>query len=218
MYFHPFLSPRAFSFLSLLFSIQNSPFPFTTLYSKGFYSTKSSRIKTSFLSDRLLNLFHLLLGFLVDKFGRYKPVVIMTLILNAIFHHALMVIPQQEIPGQMPSAFVMRHPETGKVEVWWSPCPSRECPEEEELAVVVDQCLDHCLLLEQNPKIEIVPPPTNIPFLLPNNKQEVDDLNFQLKKKNIALTSKNRSSSGGGGTTDIYSSSTTESTAFVDGG
>jgi hypothetical protein len=102
------------------------------------------------------------------------------------------------------------------VEVWWSPCPSRECPEEEEINVVVDQCLDHCLLLEQNPKIEIAPPPTNAPIRLPNNKQEVDDLSFQLKKKSILLNSKNRSGDGGGN--DAYSSSTTEGTAFVDGG
>ncbi|EDS32628.1 conserved hypothetical protein [Culex quinquefasciatus] len=93
-------------------------------------------------------------GFLVDKFGRYKPVVIMSLLLNALFHHSLMLIPQQEIPGKLPEAYVMRHPETGNVEVWWSPCPSRECPDSEEIDVVVDQCLDHCLLHEQNPKIE----------------------------------------------------------------
>lgn len=38
-------------------------------------------------------------GFFVDKFGKYKPVVILTLLLNAVFHHALFMIPQQEIPG-----------------------------------------------------------------------------------------------------------------------
>lgn len=41
----------------------------------------------------------------------------MSLLLNALFHHSLMMIPQQEIPGTVPSAFVMRHPETGNVEV-----------------------------------------------------------------------------------------------------
>lgn len=41
----------------------------------------------------------------MDKFGKYKPVVIMTLLLNAVFHHALFIIPQQEIPGTMPSAY-----------------------------------------------------------------------------------------------------------------
>lgn len=56
-------------------------------------------------------------GFLVDKFGKYKPVVIMSLLLNAIFHHSLMLIPQQEIPGQVPNAYVMKHPVTGSVEV-----------------------------------------------------------------------------------------------------
>lgn len=56
-------------------------------------------------------------GFLVDKFGKYKPVVIMSLLLNAIFHHSLMLIPQQEIPGTVPNAYVMKHPVTGNVEV-----------------------------------------------------------------------------------------------------
>lgn len=54
-------------------------------------------------------------------------------------------------------------------QVWWSPCPSRECPEEEELHVIVDQCLPHCLLLEQNPKIEIAPSAQRA--IINNNKQ-----------------------------------------------
>ncbi|XP_055376388.1 uncharacterized protein LOC129608737 isoform X2 [Condylostylus longicornis] len=97
-------------------------------------------------------------GFLVDKFGKYKPVVVMSLVLNAIFHHSLLYIPQQEIPGTMPAAYVIRHPDTGDAELWWSPCPSRECPEEKEMMLIVDQCFDHCLLFEQNPKIEILSP------------------------------------------------------------
>ncbi|KAH8403061.1 hypothetical protein KR222_003764, partial [Zaprionus bogoriensis] len=93
-------------------------------------------------------------GFLVDKFGKYKPVVVMSLLLNAIFHHSLLFIPQQEIPGVVPSAFVMRHPDSGDIEVWWSPCPSRECPEETELELAVHQCVDYCLLQEQmNPQL-----------------------------------------------------------------
>jgi len=56
-------------------------------------------------------------GFLVDKFGKYKPVVVMSLLLNAIFHHSLLFIPQQEIPGVVPSAFVLRHPDSGDIEV-----------------------------------------------------------------------------------------------------
>lgn len=56
-------------------------------------------------------------GFLVDKFGKYKPVVVMSLLLNALFHHSLLFIPQQEIPGVMPAAYVIRHPQTGNVEV-----------------------------------------------------------------------------------------------------
>lgn len=142
-------------------------------------------------------------GFLVDKFGRYKPVVIMSLLLNALFHHSLLLIPQQEIPGKLPEAYVMRHPETGNVEVWWSPCPSRECPEEEEIDVVVDQCLDHCLLHEQNPKIEVVPPPTFAPILPPSDVGEKDDLPLLINKP---ANRKNRT----GDVLNSYSSSTTE--------
>lgn len=102
--------------------------------------------------------------------------------LNALFHHALFIIPQQEIPGQMPSAFIMRHPTSGNVEVWWSPCPSRECPEEEEINIVVDSCVDYCLLLEQNPKIEIIAQsPTKNPSS--NRNDDFDDLNFKVSKK-----------------------------------
>lgn len=58
-----------------------------------------------------------LLGFLIDKFGHYKTVVIFSLMLNGLFHYALVLIPQMEIPGKMPVAYVLRHPQTGKVEV-----------------------------------------------------------------------------------------------------
>ncbi|KAM8715678.1 hypothetical protein ACLKA7_002688 [Drosophila subpalustris] len=38
--------------------------------------------------------------------------------------------------------------------VWWSPCPSRECPEEPELDLAVHQCVDYCLMQEQmNPQL-----------------------------------------------------------------
>lgn len=119
-------------------------------------------------------------GFLVDKFGKYKPVVVMSLLLNALFHHSLMLIPQQEIPGTVPSAYVMRHPHSGNVEVWWSPCPSRECPELEEIDIVVDECFDHCLMLDLNPKIERAPPrePSNA-----NIDDPLDDLNLHITKK-----------------------------------
>lgn len=53
----------------------------------------------------------------MDRFGEYKPVVITALILNAAFHHSLLLIPHQETPGVMPSAYVMRHPLTKSVEV-----------------------------------------------------------------------------------------------------
>lgn len=66
--------------------------------------------------------------------------------------------------------------------MWWSPCPSRECPEEEEIDIVVDLCLDHCLLLEQNPKIEIISPPTNAPIRPTVDNGDIDNLNFHLTK------------------------------------
>lgn len=130
----------------------------------------------------------ILKGFLVDKFGKYKPVVVLSLLLNALFHHSLLFIPQQEIPGVVPAAYVMRHPQTGYVELWWSPCPSRECPEDEELDVIVDQCIDHCLLLEQNPKIENLLRATKIPPHMTTDLGEIDDLNFHLSKKKHGST------------------------------
>ncbi|GLG96438.1 Uncharacterized protein GBIM_03421 [Gryllus bimaculatus] len=99
-------------------------------------------------------------GYLIDKFGRYKPVVVFTLLLNALCHHSLMLIPQMEMPGDMPAAYVMRHPHTHKVEVWWSPCPSRECPVEEELDMILGSCLDHCTL---KPPPSAPPPPLPSP-------------------------------------------------------
>uniref|UniRef100_A0A8W7PM87 Major facilitator superfamily associated domain-containing protein n=1 Tax=Anopheles coluzzii TaxID=1518534 RepID=A0A8W7PM87_ANOCL len=151
-------------------------------------------------------------GFLVDKFGRYKPVVIMSLLLNALFHHSLLLIPQQEIPGKLPEAYVMRHPGTGNVEVWWSPCPSRECPEEEEIDIVVDQCLDHCLLQEQNPKIELAPPPTDLPLVVtpigdePNDPK--DDLDLYVRNKGKGNKNKTAdvlsSTSSSSSTTELY--------------
>lgn len=80
----------------------------------------------------------------------------------------------------MPSAFVMRHPTTGSVEVWWSPCPSRECPVNEEINIVVDSCVDYCLLVEPNPKIEVIPQsPTKSPIF---RNGDLDDLNFKVSK------------------------------------
>jgi len=56
-------------------------------------------------------------GYLIDKFGQYKFVMVLSLILNAVFHHSLLLIPHMETPGEMPSAYVMKHPETGQFEV-----------------------------------------------------------------------------------------------------
>lgn len=56
-------------------------------------------------------------GYLIDKFGQYKFVMVLSLILNAAFHHSLLLIPHMETPGEMPSAYVTKHPETGQFEV-----------------------------------------------------------------------------------------------------
>jgi len=53
----------------------------------------------------------------VDKLGHYKLVVILTLVLNALFHHALLLIPPMELPAKIPAAYVMRHPQDGQVDV-----------------------------------------------------------------------------------------------------
>ncbi|XP_047984965.1 uncharacterized protein LOC125225342 [Leguminivora glycinivorella] len=117
-------------------------------------------------------------GFLVDRFGEYKPVVITALILNAAFHHSLLLIPHQETPGMMPSAYVMRDPYKNSVEIWWSPCPSRECPDEDEqVDFVLDRCIDHCLLSE----------PTESPV---DPSDDKDDLDFHISRKfksNVSL-------------------------------
>ncbi|XP_034835100.1 major facilitator superfamily domain-containing protein 6-A-like [Maniola hyperantus] len=111
-------------------------------------------------------------GFLVDRFGEYKPVVITALILNAAFHHSLLLIPHQETPGVMPSAYVMRHPIKRSVEIWWSPCPSRECPDEDEqVDFVLDRCIDHCMLSIPTERPEVDP------------ADDKDDLDFHIEHK-----------------------------------
>ncbi|KAJ8986223.1 hypothetical protein NQ317_009929 [Molorchus minor] len=114
-------------------------------------------------------------GYLVDKFGKYKPVVIVSFICTAALHHSLLLIPHQETPGVVPDGYVIRHPRKMIVEVWWSPCTSRECPVMEELDVVLDLCVDHCLLLDA----KIVKQTVNES----DDPGDKDDLVFHLKKK-----------------------------------
>ncbi|RZC39487.1 uncharacterized protein BDFB_000239, partial [Asbolus verrucosus] len=113
-------------------------------------------------------------GFLVDKFGKYKPVVIISFILTAALHHCLLLLPHQETPGVVPSGYIIRHPRKNHVEVWWSPCPSRECPEDEELDIVLDMCVDHCLL-KKKPHIP--------PLGSGADPGNTDDLTFHVGKK-----------------------------------
>ncbi|KAL1115778.1 hypothetical protein AAG570_006068 [Ranatra chinensis] len=91
----------------------------------------------------------------------------------------------------------------GHYKVWWSPCPSRECPEDEELNLVLDQCDDHCLLRNSSSKPPgllkgihqsiAVRPPTRVgchggyqgrpPSETPNWGILPEDLHFHLEKK-----------------------------------
>ncbi|XP_018322678.1 uncharacterized protein LOC108735277 [Agrilus planipennis] len=129
-------------------------------------------------------------GFLVDKFGRYKPVILISFVLNAVIHHSLLFLPHQEVPGEVPSAYVLRHPELQVVEVWWSPCPSRECPVNEELDVVLDMCVDHCVFNKTvNRKTQEETSPNQI------DVGDKDDLIFHIGKKNrstLALQGHNK--------------------------
>lgn len=113
-----------------------------------------------------------LTGYLIDKFGKYKPVVIVSFILTAAIHHSLLLIPHQETPGVVPSGYIMKHPRNGSVEVWWSPCPSRECPDPGELDVILEMCVDHCLLKRTDREREDEQDPGDI-----------DDLIFLVEKK-----------------------------------
>ncbi|XP_066158049.1 major facilitator superfamily domain-containing protein 6 [Euwallacea fornicatus] len=123
-------------------------------------------------------------GFLVDKFGKYKPVVIVSFLLTAVLHHVLLFIPGQELPGVQPPGYVITHPKKMYVEVWWSPCPSRQCPEAEEIDVVVDMCVDHCLLkkqrIPQNPMLIVTGNGTDLKV----DPGDEDNLSFHLTRNN----------------------------------
>lgn len=73
----------------------------------------------------------------------------------------------------------------------------------------MDQCLDHCLLLEQNPKIEMISPRTSAPMRPTEDNGEIDDLNFHVSKRKHKdpLAAKNHRNH------DTFSSSTSTSTA-----
>ncbi|XP_076261099.1 major facilitator superfamily domain-containing protein 6-like [Rhynchophorus ferrugineus] len=127
-------------------------------------------------------------GYLVDKFGRYKPVVIVAFLLTAALHHALLLIPGKELPRVQPAGYVFTHPKKMYVEVWWSPCPSKECPEEEDIDVVLDMCVDHCLLKrnqKQNPRVVAYANGTETGV----NPGEQDDLFFHIEKNNTRTNS-----------------------------
>lgn len=57
-----------------------------------------------------------------------------------------------------------------RFKIWWSPCPSRECPDEDETVdFVLDRCVDHC-------QSSIVKP-TDDPA------DDKDDLDFHISHK-----------------------------------
>ncbi|CAH0561792.1 unnamed protein product [Brassicogethes aeneus] len=124
-----------------------------------------------------------LTGYLVDKFGQYKPVVIVSFILTALLHHSLFLLPTQEIPGTVPSGYIIIHPKKMRIDIWWSPCPSRECPEQDEVDLTLDKCVDHCLLknrktwniTQTNPGIE-----DDLSFHLGKNKSNAWNLTLAM--------------------------------------
>lgn len=117
-------------------------------------------------------------GFLVDKFGKYKPVVIISFLLTAVLHHSFLFIPHKETPGVVPSGYIITHPRKNYSDVWWSPCPNKECPEAEEIDIVLDMCVDHCLLKK---------PESSVNEGL-DDPGTTDDLLFHVKKsRNITL-------------------------------
>nr|CAD7397203.1 unnamed protein product [Timema cristinae] len=152
-------------------------------------------------------------GYLVDKFGQYKPVVILSLVLNAIFHHSLLLIPHMETPGKIPSAYVIRHPTMSSVEncfvhcngpatsrptsvghhmpkvtgflqttsslaVWWSPCPSRLCPEEKEFDIILAGCVDYCMPQDKDDSFS----EENSDINLPSDTNEMVEANVNVDK------------------------------------
>lgn len=68
-------------------------------------------------------------------------------------------------------------------QIWWSPCPSRECPDEDEqVDFVLDRCVDHCMLSR----------PTESPAIDPAD--EKDDIgvhiSHKIKPPNLSNSSK----------------------------
>lgn len=118
-------------------------------------------------------------GYLVDKFGKYKPIVIAAFLLMAVIHHSLLFMPQQEVAGTFPEGYIVRHPKKMYVEVWWSPCPSRNCPDMEELDIVLELCVDHCLLKDAQMMKKLKEDGTEVG----GDPGDTDDLSFHIKKK-----------------------------------
>lgn len=77
----------------------------------------------------------------------------------------------------MPSAYIMKHPKQNTIETWWSPCPSRECPEEDKINLIINQCVDHCLLLEPQYEADSTTTPYGISTAVPFTEKNLPNLN-----------------------------------------
>lgn len=62
------------------------------------------------------------------------------------------------------------------VKIWWSPCPSRECPEKKTVDLVLDGCVKFCTFLEVNAETTSAPEQISS---TPDDLRNEDDLNFQ---------------------------------------
>lgn len=80
----------------------------------------------------------------------------------------------------------MRHPGRSYIEVWWSPCPSRPCPDEELLSITVEDCVDHCILHDLHHTDDVV---TTSMRTVTAIKNEIinSNMNFKVSQKSAAV-------------------------------
>ena len=93
-----------------------------------------------------------LTGFLVDKFGKYKPVIITYFILNFLSHHGLNLVPQRDYSHHLPDQIVIKEAFDGALELKWLPCNSQDCKSESHVRQYANQCMGNCFPLFENKK------------------------------------------------------------------
>jgi predicted MFS family arabinose efflux permease len=86
-----------------------------------------------------------LTGFLVDKFGKYKPVLITYLIINLLSHHALNILPKRDYSHHLPDTLAIKETTDGGWELMWAPCNSQNCKSESHVREYANHCLAHSL-------------------------------------------------------------------------